>query len=88
MGKKSRRQRIAVKHSSNSSNGDENKNKSASNKWTTSSEEELADCVRRIFNKFDFDLVGASDSVGWRRPSFARDVSKTICHTHDSVSRI
>jgi tetratricopeptide (TPR) repeat protein len=53
MGKKSRRQRIAVKHSSNSSNGDENKNKSASNKWTTSSEEELADCVRRIFNKFD-----------------------------------
>jgi hypothetical protein len=58
MGKKSRRQRIAVKHSSNSSNGDENKNKSASNKWTTSSEEELADCVRRIFNKFDFDSVG------------------------------
>ena len=29
-----------------------------------------------------------SDSVGWRRPSFARDVSKTICHTHDSESRI
>ena len=75
-----------MKHSSNSSNGDENKNKSASNKWTTSSEEELADCVRRIFNKFDFDLVGASDSVGWRRPSFARDVSKTICHTHDSAN--
>ena len=47
-----------MKHSSNSSNGDENKNKSASNKWTTSSEEELADCVRRIFNKFDFDSVG------------------------------
>ena len=50
MGKKSRRQRIAVKNSSNS-NGD--KNKRTSNKWTTGSEEELTDCVNRIFNKFD-----------------------------------
>ena len=45
MGKKSRKQRIAVKNSSNSSNGDKNKR--------TSSEEELADCARRILNKLD-----------------------------------
>ena len=45
MGKKSRKQRIAVKNSSNSSNGDKNKRKS--------SEEELADCARRILNKLD-----------------------------------
>jgi tetratricopeptide (TPR) repeat protein len=50
MGKKSRRQKIAVKNSSNS-NGD--KNKRTSNKWTTSSEEKLTDCVNRIFEKFD-----------------------------------
>ena len=50
MGGKSRRQRFAVKNSSNS-NGD--KNKRTGNKWTTSSEEDLTDCVRHIFNQFD-----------------------------------
>ena len=32
------------------------------------------------------NAISPSDSVGWRRPSFARDVSKTICHTHDSAN--
>jgi hypothetical protein len=58
MGKKMsrRRQRIAVKNTSTSNSSNhacDNKNKRTSNKWTTSSEEELADCVRSTFNKFD-----------------------------------